>query len=160
VIHYSISFCPFFKGAFNCKSRQSLYIPCSVEAIDALGLLNSKISCISVDPGHSWFSFRNDFVLDSGGLSLRVAVCRSIEILSQFCFTGGRSLLILRFESGCKLRRIEFSAFSNCLSLRLIFIPATVELSCTSCSNKDGEEPEAQETWMDLMTVVELLEMF
>jgi hypothetical protein len=80
-------------------------------------------------------------LMDSDGDSLiwsfrcesHVAVCRSIQLLSNSCFSRCQSLSILTFEFDCTLRQIDESAFRDCFSFRSICIPSSVEILGVAC---------------------------
>jgi hypothetical protein len=128
------------------SSLRSLCIPASVESIDFSVFLRTQISNIEVEEGSSHFRTSGHFLVDFAGLSLirsfdqnaNVVIGRDIEILCESSFSGHPSLSSLTFESNSRLRRIEKSAFSECRSLKVICLPASVEycaksfLACSS----------------------------
>jgi hypothetical protein len=60
------------------------------------------------------------------GDNSRVAISRAITILGQFSFSGCTALKDVIFPTNSALRRIAAGAFTDCSSLRSLFIPSFV----------------------------------
>jgi hypothetical protein len=56
-----------------------------------------------------------------------------IEIISEHCFEGCKSLRIVTFETNSELIEIRSQAFADCFALDSILIPRSVRLFCSYC---------------------------
>jgi hypothetical protein len=69
-----------------------------------------------------------------GGTNLRIAtISEDCEMLPPFCFAGCHSLVSVNFEPVSRLRIIGPNAFTECVRLRSIIIPESVQTVGKSC---------------------------
>jgi hypothetical protein len=123
----------------GCSRLRLVCIPHTVTSIDGSAFTNTRIWTVSLLGGDN-FCLRGKFLLNFArtsviryfGSSCSVAVARHIRTLGNSCF-GSQCISSLTFESGSRLRQIEESAFSSCLFLSSIKIPALVEKIGSCC---------------------------
>jgi hypothetical protein len=123
------------KALSGCNSLPSICLPASLRTIDGSAFARTDISIIAVEDGNRHLSVSGDFLVDFDCISViryfgtdpSVTLSRDIEILGTGCFSACRVLSSLSFESGSKLSRIEANAFSDCLHLRSIVIPQSIQ---------------------------------
>jgi hypothetical protein len=90
----------------GCSSLKSICIPASVQMIDGSAFIDSGISKITIAEGNSYFSVRDDFLLDFEGIAVLryfgqssdVRILSHIQTLCSRCFIFCQSLYTLRFE--------------------------------------------------------------
>jgi hypothetical protein len=119
----------------DCSSLQSFFIPSFVDTIDPEAFLTTGIREIVVAADNPNFKGRGPFLLNRDGRTLircfgrdsHVEVFRKITVFCEKSFSGLAELREVNFENHSQLRRIEAFAFSNCSSLRSIFIPPFVD---------------------------------
>jgi hypothetical protein len=122
-------------------SLKSICLPASLEQIDASALAATGISTVTVENGNSHFQVSDNFLLSFDGVTViryfgsepAVSLNCNIEIIGSGCFLACISVSSLTFESGSRLTRIESRAFSYCLELEAIVVPASVTVLCAEC---------------------------
>jgi hypothetical protein len=117
--------------AFQKTLLGGIELPQHLEIISAGGI-REVVS--SIHPNNPYFRVLGNFLLDLDGTrivqysgrSSQVCVPKEILILGPCCFSDSIRLDTLRFETGSRLRRIEFRAFDTA-RLKFIALPASVE---------------------------------
>jgi hypothetical protein len=94
----------------------------------------AKFVKICVEIGNGKLRAINDFLVDVArskliryfGLLTEIKLSRDVKVIGSYCFADLTKIESLTFEHGSKLARIGRNAFSECVSLRSIVIPASV----------------------------------
>jgi hypothetical protein len=122
-------------SALSGCSVNFICLPASLEVIPGSAIPSTMIS-VRLEEGDRHFRVSDDFLFDIDGRrairyfgsASHLTLSRNLEILGRHCFYGNQSLCSLSFESGSRLREIELGAFSLCLSLQSICLPASLEV--------------------------------
>jgi hypothetical protein len=130
----------------GCRDLELTELPSSLMKVTGSSLANAAFSSISVDPGNRYLQVIADFLIDITrskliryfGSSSAIILTRSVEIIGSYCFSDCAGLMSLSFETGSKLTRFGRSAFSGCLSLRSIVVPASVTTICGGAFAESG----------------------
>jgi hypothetical protein len=112
-----------------------LFLPAALSLIDGSSFTGSSITEVSVDEENPHYFTSGGFLVASDGKVLihyfgsagDLLIGREYAIIDVHCFNACSSFTTVSFEADSMLVRIEKSAFSLCLDLKSIFIPAHVE---------------------------------
>ena len=69
-----------------------------------------------------------------------VSIHENVQSIGCCAFEYCRKLCEITFTAGSKLKEIQKGAFSNCNSLKHIFLPENIEEIHEGCFNKSGLE--------------------
>jgi hypothetical protein len=122
----------------NCSHLAAIEVPADVVCVGANALPRVNSMKISIDHGNGHFAVIGDFFTDLAGVSLlqylgsamAVAIPSLLQTLGPFCFNGCSNLQHVIVETGCRLSRMERSAFEDCTKLSSVCIPSSVETLC------------------------------
>jgi hypothetical protein len=115
-------------------TAKMVVIPASITVLTKECFANAKsVAVVTFEPGSQ--IRRLETATFSWCISLRsICIAASVEFIARECFANaevGGSVSsfveVITFEPGSKLREIESGAFSGCVSLKRLFVPASVE---------------------------------
>jgi serine/threonine protein kinase len=121
------------KGAFDESGLSTIEVPAKCEFLTGGSLAGLKD--VKISERNPFFIVDKSFLMTKDkrhliwyfGLSESILVDVGVEIIGERCFYCCESLSEVRFESGCKLQRIEKWAFHKS-GLKTIQIPMNVEM--------------------------------
>jgi hypothetical protein len=116
-------------------------MPASLCAITGLTIAGSGIVNLVVVSGHQLFRVSGHFLLDFEeicliryfGVEQEVHIGADVATIGAGCFSLCRSLLTVKFGSGCQISNLSESAFAGCSSLASICIPSSIQTISKSC---------------------------
>ena len=123
-------------GAFQASSLQSIEIPASVDTIESAAFYNCEaLTSVTFEKGSQLKTIGSGAFQASGLQSIEILA--SVETIENNAFKGCKALTTVTFEKGSQLKTIQggydenssiyYGAFSNCISLTSIEIPASVD---------------------------------
>jgi hypothetical protein len=126
---------------YDCLSLHSIVIPPHLGQVTGLSFVGSEITNIAVDPESELLTISGGLLLHSGGhRAIRyfrnegeVSISGEIGAISAGCFCRCTVRSNVMFAPDCKVSILGELAFSSCLSLQSICIPASVETISTRC---------------------------
>jgi hypothetical protein len=121
---------------FSCSRLTSICIPSSLHYFPDVAFSSCNIRTITLDSNHKSLSVSGGFLVDVSevillrymGVRPDVTVGHRITVLGKGCYRNCAYISSLTFEPVSALVRIQRSAFCSCSSLKLICLPASIDI--------------------------------
>jgi hypothetical protein len=118
----------------NSRRLQSISLPAGLESLGRAAFSWPSLNYIGIPSGNRHFSISGGHLLVFDAVAIighmgrptELCIANAIEEVSDGCFSAQKSLSVVSFEPGSRLRRIGRSAFHRS-GLVSIVIPASVE---------------------------------
>jgi hypothetical protein len=148
----------------RCWNLRWIRLPVSLETIDGSAFQNTDIEEIEFEGPDCLFYVSGDLIVKSrGGIAIsylgdsaHLVIPLGITVIGIRSFLKHYEISSLTFEAPCRVTRIEKEAFGECVALKSVLIPASVEVLCPRAFSHCGVSVVTFESGSRLRRIEEL----